>query len=326
MLNDLYTVQGESLGEKVWDVYPRPQMRRDSYVNLNGMWDFAISKEEALPKSYDQQIRVPFCPESALSGLKTEVEPGSYLFYRRKLELPEDWKKGRVLLHVGAADQIAKIYVNRIPMETHEGGYTSFTVDITERLKDENELVIRCYDDLNDLSFPYGKQSLNRGGMWYTPVSGIWQSVWLECVPFTYIGNLQIEALSDYGVQIRIQPEQDAVVIVEGLGEFPVKRGCAVVRPKDPHLWTPEDPYLYNFMVITETDRVDSYFALRSIGAKMIDGKPRLLLNDKPYFFHGLLDQGYWPDGIYTGYEKAGLQHPAQAHQDRAGGILLPVR
>ena len=300
MLNDLYTVQGENLDENAWSVYPRPQMRRDSYVNLNGLWDFAVSKEEKLPKAYDMQIRVPFCPESALSGLKMEVEPGSYLFYRRKLELPEGWKKGKVLLHVGAADQVARIYVNRIPMEDHEGGYTSFTVDITAQLKEENELVIRVYDDLRDLSFPYGKQSLNRGGMWYTPVSGIWQSVWLECVPFNDIGSLQIEALDNYGVQIRIQPAQDGVVIVEGLGEFPMKKGMAVIQPKNPHLWTPEDPYLYNFMVITETDRVDSYFALRSITMGKVKGIPRLLLNGEPYFFHGLLDQGYWPDGIYT--------------------------
>ena len=300
MLNDLYTVQGENLDENAWNVYPRPQMRRDSYVNLNGLWDFAVSKEEKLPKAYDMQIRVPFCPESALSGLKMEVEPGSYLFYRRKLELPEGWKNGKVLLHVGAADQAARIYVNRIPMEDHEGGYTSFTVDITAQLKEENELVIRVYDDLRDLSFPYGKQSLNRGGMWYTPVSGIWQSVWLECVPFNDIGSLQIEALDNYGVQIRIQPAQDGVVIVEGLGEFPMKKGMAVIQPKNPHLWTPEDPYLYNFMVITETDRVDSYFALRSITMGKVKGIPRLLLNGEPYFFHGLLDQGYWPDGIYT--------------------------
>ena len=300
MLNELYTAQGQNFDEKAWDIYPRPQMRRDSYVNLNGLWDFAVSKEGVLPKTYDKQIRVPFCPESALSGLKMEVEPGSYLFYRRKLELPEGWKNGKVLLHVGAADQIAKIYVNRIPMEEHEGGYNAFTVDITAQLKEENELVIRVYDDLKDQSFPYGKQSLNRGGMWYTPVSGIWQSVWLECVPHNYIGALQIEAMDNYGVQIRIQPAEDAVVIVEGLGEFPMKKGMALIRPKEPHLWSPEDPYLYNFMVITETDRVDSYFALRSISRGKVNGIPRLLLNGKPYFFHGLLDQGYWPDGIYT--------------------------
>ena len=300
MLQQLHTLQGENFDEKAWDIYPRPQMRRDSYVNLNGLWDFTVSKEESLPTQYDMQIRVPFCPESALSGLKMEIEPGSYLFYRRKLTLPEDFRKGRVLLHVGAADQVASVYVNQILVDTHEGGYTSFTVDITQAAKEETELVIRVYDDLNDLSMPYGKQSLHRGGMWYTPVSGIWQSVWLEYVPYQYIETLQVEAVADYGVMIRIQPAQDAMVIVEGMGEFPMKYGRVVIRPKDPHLWSPEDPYLYNFMVITETDRVDSYFALRWIEAKKINGTQRLLLNGKPYFFHGLLDQGYWPDGIYT--------------------------
>ncbi len=300
MLNDLLTKQGENFQENAWNIYPRPQMKRESYVNLNGLWDFTVSKDKTLPKSYDRQIMVPFCPESTLSGLKMTIEPGSFLFYRRKLTLPENWKNGKVLLHVGAADQVAKIYVNRIPVDTHEGGYNSFTVDITEQLKDENELAIRVYDDLNDQTMPYGKQSLNRGGMWYTPVSGIWQSVWLECVPHVHIAGLQIEALSEYGVQIRVQPSQEGVVIVEGLGEFPLKRGYAVIHPQNPHLWSPEDPYLYNFTVVTETDRVDSYFALRSIEAKKVNGMPRLLLNGKPYFFHGLLDQGYWPDGIYT--------------------------
>ena len=300
MLNALLTARGQNFDESAWNIYPRPQMRRESYVNLNGLWDFGVSKEKTLPKAYNMQIRVPFCPESALSGLQMHIEPGSYLFYRRQLTLPEDFKNGRVLLHIGAADQVAEVFVNGRPMDIHEGGYTGFSVDITPALKEENELVIRVFDDLRDLSMPYGKQSLNRGGMWYTPVSGIWQTVWLECVPFTYIEALQVEACADYGVMIRIRPAQDAMVIVEGLGEFPMKHGMVVIRPENPHLWSPEDPYLYNFMVITETDRVDSYFALRWIEAKKVKGVPRLLLNGKPYFFHGLLDQGYWPDGIYT--------------------------
>ena len=300
MLNELLTAQGQDFDENAWNIYPRPQMRRESYVNLNGLWDFAVSKEKKLPKTYEQKIRVPFCPESTLSGIKMDVEPGSYLFYRRQVSLPESERVGRVLLHIGAADQVAEVFVNGRPMDIHEGGYTSFTVDITAAIKDENELVIRVFDDLRDLSMPYGKQSLNRGGMWYTPVSGIWQSVWLECVPVTYIESLQVEACTDYGVMVRIRPEQDAMVIVEGLGEFPMKHGRVVIRPENPHLWSPEDPYLYNFMVVTETDRVDSYFALRWIEAKKVNGIPRLLLNGKPYFFHGLLDQGYWPDGIYT--------------------------
>ena len=169
-----------------WDIYPRPQMKRDHYVNLNGTWEFFVSKDGTFPAQYEEVITVPFCPESTLSGIERAIEPGSYLFYRRTLALSEDVSDKRVLLHVGAADQVADIYVNSKHMGHHEGGYTAFTADITDALSEENELVIRCYDDLRDTSFPYGKQSLKRGGMWYTPVSGIWQSVWLECVCLLY--------------------------------------------------------------------------------------------------------------------------------------------
>ena len=300
MLNDLTTLQGENLTGTPWDVYPRPQMRRESYVNLNGEWDFAVSKSEALPQAYDQKILVPFCPESALSGLKMPIEPGSYLFYRRNITLPEGYKNGRVLLHVGAADQVAKIYVNRIPVDSHEGGYTSFSADITEVLKDENELVIRVYDDLNDKAMPYGKQSLNRGGMWYTPVSGIWQTVWLECVPEERIESIQIENKSLDTVMIRVRPQQEGMVTVIGVGQFPLINGKLLLKLEKAQLWTPENPHLYYFTIKTQTDEVRSYFAMRTIEADTVNGIPRLLLNGKPYFFHGLLDQGYWPDGIYT--------------------------
>ena len=147
MLNELWTEQGQKFDENAWNIYPRPQMRRESYVNLNGLWDFAVSNEKKLPQSYDMRIRVPFCPESALSGVKMDIEPGSYLFYRRQVSLPESQRKGRVLLHIGAADQVAEVFVNGRPMDIHEGGYTSFTVDITAAIKDENELVIRVFDD-----------------------------------------------------------------------------------------------------------------------------------------------------------------------------------
>ena len=298
MLNDLYTPQGEVLSGTPWEIYPRPQMKRDSYVNLNGEWDFAIQEEYTFPEVYDRQIQVPFCPESLLSGLKIEVKPGSFLFYRRQLVLPADFNRGRVLLHVGAADQIAEIYVNRKPMGGHAGGYNSFTVDITAALEGENELVICCTDDLRDLSMPYGKQTLTRGGMWYTPVSGIWQSVWLESVPETYIEKLDIQT-DMTGATVAVIPAQAGNVVCEG-NTYPLVDGVAVIRPENPRLWSPEAPNLYEFAVETATDRVESYFALRTIEAKTVDGMPRLCLNGKPYFFHGLLDQGYWPDGIYT--------------------------
>ncbi len=299
MLNDLYTTRGENLSGTPWDIYPRPQMRRESYVNLNGSWDFAVSPSPDLPEHYEKTILVPFCPESLLSGLKEEIVPGSYLFYRRTLTLSTGFNKGRVLLHVGAADQIAEIYVNQNRVTSHRGGYTAFTADITDFLTTSNELVIRCFDDLRDLSMPYGKQTLKRGGMWYTPVSGIWQSVWLESVPETYIENLTIENRG-YVVQITTTPALSGKVLVPDLGEFTLENGTVTIAPENPRLWSPEDPYLYDFTVQTDTDKVDSYFAIRCIESKVVDGIPRLCLNGKPYFFHGLLDQGYWPDGIYT--------------------------
>ena len=295
MLHDLYTPEGESLQGTPWEVYPRPQLKRHSYVNLNGIWDFAVSENAEIP-SFDKQINVPFCPESGLSGLKLEVKPGSYLFYRRKFSVQT--QSGRLLLHVGAADQIADIYVNQKQVCHHEGGYEAFVADITDVLEEENELVIRVWDDLRDQTLPYGKQTLKRGGMWYTPVSGIWQTVWLESVPETYIEDLDIQVDLTKAVVTTI-PALTGKILCQGK-EFPLVDGNAVITPENPHLWSPEDPYLYDFVIETDTDRVESYFALRTIEVKVIKGIPRLCLNGEPYFFHGLLDQGYWPDGIFT--------------------------
>jgi len=295
MLHDLYTPEGENLQGTPWKIYPRPQLRRDSYVNLNGIWDFTVSEKEAI-SAFDKKINVPFCPESLLSGLKMDVKPGSYLFYRRHFSMQK--QTGRLLLRVGAADQIADIYVNQIHVCHHEGGYDSFTADITDSLKEENELLIRVRDDLKDQTFPYGKQTLKRGGMWYTPVSGIWQTVWLEWVPETCIEALDIRVDLTKAV-ITTTPALDGKLLCEGK-EYPLVNGKAIVNPENPRLWSPEDPYLYDFTIETDTDRVESYFALRTIESKVINGIPRLCLNGKPYFFHGLLDQGYWPDGIFT--------------------------
>ena len=297
MLQKLSTATAQK-GEKTWDIYPRPQLRRESYVNLNGQWDFCISPSPDFPETYEETITVPFCPESALSGVEKAVETGSYLFYRRELTIPDHFNCGRVLLHVGAADQVADIYVNHQHVAHHEGGYNAFTADITDALQEKNTLIIRCYDDLRDTSFPYGKQTLKRGGMWYTPVSGIWQSVWLESVPQRHIASLDIRVTTT-DATITISPALEGMVRCEGV-DYPLHNGRAVIVPNDPRCWTPETPYLYDFTVETAEDSVESYFALRTIECKEVNGIPRLLLNGKPYFFHGLLDQGYWPDGIYT--------------------------
>ena len=297
MTNTLYTTAGNLISEIPWEHYPRPQMRRDSYVNLNGYWDFAVS-QGATPV-YNRKILVPFCPESPLSGIQEHFSEGAALCYRRTFTLPAGFQQDRVLLHIGAADQTLKCYVNNKNMGSHSGGYEAMVFDITEALEETNTLELCCTDNLHLRDYPYGKQSLNRGGMWYTPVSGIWQSVWLESVPESYIRALQIENL-DAGVNIRIEPALSGTVSVEGLGDFPLENGIVTITPEKPRWWSPDDPYLYNFTVTTDSDRVESYFAIRTISSQMINGIPRLLLNGKPYFFNGLLDQGYWPDGIYT--------------------------
>lgn len=297
MLQTLTTPRGEALSGTPWQVYPRPQMRRDSYINLNGEWDFAVSSEK--PATFDMGITVPFCPESRLSGIGRHFEEGAPLWYRRKFVLPGGFRRERVLLHIGAADQTTEVLVNGQHLCRHEGGYASFSVDITEALAEENELVIRCTDDLRDQAFPYGKQVRNRGGMWYTPVSGIWQTVWLESVPEAYIEKLNIE---NHGASVTIStvPPLEGTVSVEQLGQFPLENGRVTIAPENPRFWCPDTPYLYRFTVETAQDRVESYFAIRSLEIKKVGEYPRLCLNGRPWFFHGLLDQGYWPEGLLT--------------------------
>ena len=295
MLNKLMTAAGETLRGTPWQVYPRPQMKRENWMNLNGAWDFTVNYEN------QGQIRVPFCPESVLSGLGKHYEEESLLCYTRRFTLPDGFNRGKVILHIGAADQRSSVFLNGKPVGEHKGGYDAFSFDITAHLKEENQLQICCFDDLEDQSYPYGKQVLpsKRGGMWYTPVSGIWQTVWLESVPETYIDRLHIDNRG-YSVKISIEPALDGIVTVAGLGDFQLEKGSVSITPENPHLWSPEDPYLYDFTLEAGEDKIESYFAIRALEVKKAGKYPRLCLNGKPYFFHGLLDQGYWPDGIFT--------------------------
>ena len=298
MLNDLYTPQGEHLPEIPWDRYPRPQLKRNSFLNLNGQWDFTVTEKDVFPGQFDRKILVPFCPESLLSGLHEHFPDGHTLCYRKVFSLPEGFLKARTLLHFGAVDQIAQVYLNGKHICSHTGGYESFSADITDALQEENELIVLATDDLTSTVLPYGKQTLKRGGMWYTPVSGIWQTVWLESVPEQYIEKLDIRATTDT-VSICITPPLEGAVNAAGK-RYLLKDGRVSFKVEDPRLWSPEEPNLYFFTVTTEEDRVESYFALRTVEKGAVNGIPRLLLNGKPYFFHGLLDQGYWSDGIYT--------------------------
>ncbi|MBR3973849.1 MAG: glycoside hydrolase family 2 [Oscillospiraceae bacterium] len=293
MLVDLMTKAGEKLSGTPWEVYPRPQMRRDSYMNLNGSWEFSVDYENL------GHIRVPFCPESRLSGIGKHFDEGGILSYTKSFVLPEGFNRGRVILHIGAADQRADVFLNGKPVGFHEGGYEAFSFDITEYLMPENRLQICCFDDLTNQTWPYGKQTLKRGGMWYTPVSGIWQSVWLESVPESYVEKLHIENRGS-AVTISVEPALYGTVTVPELGSFELKNGKVTIAPENPHFWSPEDPHLYEFTLEAEEDKIESYFAIRSLEIKKVGAYQRLCLNGKPYFFHGLLDQGYWPDGIFT--------------------------
>ena len=304
-----YTAAGESLTGIPWNSYPRPQFRRESFVCLNGDWEFAVGDAKE-PQAYDRTIRVPFAPESLLSGIGEMFPEEPVMWYRRCFTLPEGFKRDRVLLHFGAVDQRAAVFVNGVLAGEHIGGYEAFSCDITDLLQAENTVTVRVEDHLDGL-LPYGKQCHKRGGMWYTPVSGIWQTVWLESVPETYIRRLKID-VTDSRATIFAEGVSDGQVTVQtpyGEVTVPLTDGTATVELEQPRLWSPEDPYLYDFTLETLTDRVSSYFALRTLEVRTVDGVPRLCLNGNPYFFHGLLDQGYWSDGLFTpatpeGYEQ----------------------
>lgn len=319
--NFLYTPAGESLAAErdaiPWDVYPRPCLRRNSFFNLNGWWDFATNDGESVPAIYDRLIRVPFSPESLLSGVNEIMTPGISLWYRRAFRLPEGFHKGRILLHIGAADQIAYVYLNGGYVGEHVGGYESFTLDITDHLQQDNTLEILVVDHLPDTSLPYGKQCYKRGGMWYTPVSGLWQTVWLESVPETYVRSLTTVVDGDC-VHILAEGVTDGVVTVatpDGNLMVPLQDGEAVVELTEPRMWCPEDPYLYEYSVSSGDDEVQSYFAVRHLEIRHVNGLPRMCLNGKPVFFHGVLDQGYWSDGLFTPATPSGFAEDIQQMQ-----------
>ena len=303
--NDLKTNQEKSI--PLAD-YPRPRLVRDSYFNLNGEWDFSISKAE--PLEYTEKITVPFPPESALSGIERGHEDGEKLYYKRKFTLPDGFVKKHVLLHFGAVDQLAEIYINGRQVGTHEGGYIPFTIDITSALNEgENEIKVIATDDL-DLSYPYGKQTKKRGGMWYTPVSGIWQTVWMESLPDKAVRSIKItQSQSEALFEVETDSESLKLTLTESGEVFTSTDGKFMISPSEKKLWSPEEPYLYHYTLESETETVSGYFALREIGTAVIDGVARLTLNGKPYLFNGLLDQGYFPDGLflpstYDGYKK----------------------
>ncbi len=297
--NKLLTERGENLSFESWNNYPRPQLKRNSFYNLNGNWKFEVTDGE-FPEKYSKNILVPYPPESILSGVDELFDESETLWYRRTFKCDEDLQNKRLLLHFGAVDQKCKVYVNDALVGENIGGYNNFSFDITEFVKEENELVVSVTDTLSDLVLPYGKQTAKRGGMWYTKISGIWQTVWMEAVPKQYIKKLKIDVTESLAT-IEFDGISDGKVYLSDDGqEFEIKNGVATITPNNVKLWSPENPYLYRFKAVSGEDVIESYFALRTLEIKEFDGISRLCLNGEPYFFHGLLDQGYWSDGIMT--------------------------
>ncbi len=302
-MEHLYTEEGQFLPEIPWNVYPRPQLKRDSFFCLNGQWDFAFS--ENLPEIFDEKIIVPFAPESLLSGICRNKEDGEKLFYKKEFSLPENFVKDKVFLHFGAVDQIATVYLNGEKLGKNFGGYNHFSFDITELIKENNELIVEVQDDL-DKALPYGKQCKKRGGMWYTPTSGIWQTVWIESTPQNFVEDILVDfdALS---AKITVKGIQSGQIVFSDK-TVPIENGIAYYSPDNMEKWSPENPKLYYFTVESGEDKVESYLAFRTLEIKEVNGIPRLCLNGEPYYFNGVLDQGYFSDGILTPATEKGFE------------------
>lgn len=299
-VNKMLTPAGENLPDIPWNVYPRPKMRRNSFLTLNGKWKFGV-KDKGGENVFDSEILVPFPPESILSGIDKVFPEDKTRVYCRDFFIPKGFNKGRIILHFGAVDQIARVFVNGVLVVEHTGGYTPFSADVTDYIRDENQIVVEVDDYLSNFILPYGKQTAKPHGMWYTPVSGIWQTVWLESVPIEYIKSVKTDCNGEK-IKIIVDGVKNAKLSLNTPNGKIVKNtenGIFEFTIDEPVFWSPENPYLYDFTVTTQCDHVHSYFAIRMLEVKTVNGIKRLCLNGKPYFFHGLLDQGYFSDGLF---------------------------
>ena len=300
----LLTEAGSDPAKIPWDQYPRPQMVRDEWLCLNGIWKLTSGNRSA-------DITVPFCPESLLSGMSWIPEYGSEMIYERTFSVPASWIGKRILIHFGGVSRIADISINGKKVLHHEESYLAFSADITDVLtSEENTIAVSVINDVSH-RHPWGKQKKDRGGMWYTPVSGIWQTVWLEPVPEQYIHSLSVRTDPEH-VEIRIEGTDSGTLILDGKN-YPIRNFYVNIPLKDPRYWSPEDPHLYHFSIRSGEDKISSYFAVRVLSTELVNGIPRLCLNGKPYYFHGLLDQGYWSDGLYTPADPNGFAKDIEA-------------
>ena len=288
---------------QTYNDYPRPQLVRDSYICLNGEWDYAIRKEDTIPAEWDGKILVPYSPEAELSGVNKQIQPNEWLFYKLELNIPSDFIKDKVFLHFGAVDQIAEVFINGCLVGKHIGGYLPFSFDIKPYLQDKNTLIVRVKDYSDTSYYSRGKQKLKRGGIWYTAQAGIWMPVWMESVNEGYVESIKITPDVDNSiVRIKVNTISGTAVITmdEDSKEFKTKDEL-ILKIENPILWDVDNPYLYHFTISTNTDKVSSYFAMRKISqSKDENGHLRFELNNKRIFVKGTLDQGYYKKSLLT--------------------------
>ncbi|HDR68640.1 MAG TPA: glycoside hydrolase family 2 [Bacteroidaceae bacterium] len=308
--------------ENVWQEYPRPQFVRSEWLNLNGLWNYALQSRSSLPPGkFDGKILVPFCIESALSGVGKSMMPDDRLWYRREFEVPRSWKGKRVILHFEAVDWHTVVWVNGICLGSHKGAYDRFSFDITDFLHEKGkQSLLVCVDDPSSFgSQARGKQQMPQEGIWYTPVSGIWQTVWLEPVSkeaslgevritpdidrnlVSVVPLLRKASVDNYQVLVSVFEGEE---LVKETTVGPGKQGDIAIP--NPRLWSPDDPFLYHMKLVLKNnqgeilDEVTSYFGMRKICLADKNGNMVLHLNNKPLFHYGTLDQGWWPDGLHT--------------------------
>ncbi|MCO5234622.1 MAG: beta-galactosidase [Chitinophagaceae bacterium] len=302
--------------------YPRPQLTRKSWMNLNGLWQYTIiprGSATAAPAQFDGNILVPFAVESSLSGVGKTVGKENELWYKRTVKIPSAFRKGRVFLHFGAVDWECVVYINGKEVGAHQGGYDPFSFDISEALDKgvQQEIAVRVWDPSNDGPQPRGKQVKEPRGIWYTSVTGIWQTVWLENVPNTFIASTrQTPDIDNQTLTVEVKVENlqlgDEIEVSAWDGQQKVaaqtlrEEKKAVLSIDNPRLWSPSDPFLYDLKISIlrkrkVIDEVGSYFGMRKSSlAKGTDGITRMMLNNEFVFQYGPLDQGWWPDGLYT--------------------------